>query len=31
MQKSLLYDINIASLDDILRDTLRAYYITVLS
>lgn len=31
MQKSLLYDINIASLDYILRDTLRAYYITVLS
>lgn len=29
MQKSLLYDINIASLDYILRETLRAYYINV--
>lgn len=29
MQKSLHYDINIASLDDILRETLRANYINV--
>lgn len=29
MQKSLLYDINIASLDYILRETLRANYINV--
>ena len=29
MQKSLHYDINIASLDYILRDTLRANYINV--
>lgn len=31
MQKSLLYDINIASRDYILRETLRANYINVRS